>query len=425
MAASTTTRAVLRQRLGQATGSYISSTTTSAGSGGGTTVVDTTIVRYDTSVLVDRWLLLTSGSNAGESRRVSSVSSSTITVTSAYTAQVADAVTYEVYTWDPTLMDYAMEEALRTVYPQIYLPIRDETLVVDNLIADPSFETNTTGPVAFTSWTNLGSPTLTAETSRNVHLSQAAGIAATGATEGLEQNLFTSVNYDQVVGKTLQVSGWVWTGTASAARLRVTFDGSTFTDGPYHAGSDEWEGPNLQYITATIPADMTEMTVSCEVINTVTAYFDLVTARIDPISRYTIPTSIIGLARVEQQVRLSEPDGGFTALGDGHVPISGHVLRLIGKGQLTVPASDTATTEIDGNQIEAVLARAAARLFRAQSSRDQGSRDIYIADETLWENRYQELIRRPGYRSPRMASYPYQVEEDSTGRFVYLPRGRA
>ena len=133
----TITRARLRDLLGNAVGYWFASTTTSAGNAGGTTIVDTNIQRFDSVRLIDRWLLITSGTNAGEARRISSITTFTITVGLAYTGQVASGVTYEIMTFDPDIMTASLEQAMRLAYPRLYLPLRNETLVVDNLL--PNF----------------------------------------------------------------------------------------------------------------------------------------------------------------------------------------------------------------------------------------------------------------------------------------------
>jgi hypothetical protein len=134
------TRARLRELLGRSAGFFFDSTTTSQGNSGGTTLIDTAILKYDTAELADKWLLQTSGNNDGEARRITSVSSSTITVTSAYTNRVESGVTYEIVTHDPDTMQDALQQAGRTIYPDLYLKLTDETIIVDNLLANSSFE---------------------------------------------------------------------------------------------------------------------------------------------------------------------------------------------------------------------------------------------------------------------------------------------
>ena len=156
-------------------------------------------------------------------------------------------MTYELHRYDPVVKLDSITRAAEELFPDLYLSLVDETLVVDDLLSNSDFETFASS--AFTNWTAIGSPTLSAETSRVVHGDQSAKlIAASGAIDALDQNLFTAVNINDVEGKTLHFKGWVWASAASAARLQVTFDGSTYTSGSYHAGDDEWEDPDLSLI---------------------------------------------------------------------------------------------------------------------------------------------------------------------------------
>lgn len=93
----------LVQQVADETGGYLAGTTTSAGEVDGTTVVDTT--NLQDSTLQDQhywarsWVLITSGLNNGEVRRVTgfTAATGTLTVEPAFSNQVASGVTYEVY----------------------------------------------------------------------------------------------------------------------------------------------------------------------------------------------------------------------------------------------------------------------------------------------------------------------------------------
>ena len=136
----TTTRSRLRALLATATGFYYSGTNTGTTTN---TVVDTGILRWDTGRLIDRWVYMTAGTNTGESRRISAVSTSTATVGTAFSGANANGNTFEILPFDPDIMHYSLEEAMRTVWPKparlgraakgLYAPRTDDSLVVDNL----------------------------------------------------------------------------------------------------------------------------------------------------------------------------------------------------------------------------------------------------------------------------------------------------
>ena len=104
----TTTRAVLRRRLSEEIGDYQSLTTTSAGNSAGTSVVDTGLKNLpggDRDAAFDGWhILVTSGANTGESRRIENYISNTTTlvVQEAFSGGAVDTtVTYELHRYDP------------------------------------------------------------------------------------------------------------------------------------------------------------------------------------------------------------------------------------------------------------------------------------------------------------------------------------
>ncbi len=431
IAASTVTFETIRQRLMGALGFFFTGTTTAAGTT--TTAVDTSSdgpSRFTSQRLTDKWILMTSGDADTESNRIDSESSGTMT-TAAFASAPGSGATYEIMEWDPDVVALAINEALRTVYPQMYLPIRDESIFVDDHLANSGFETFTAG--SFPNWTEVNSPTMAQETSLMFEGSSAAQITSGGTAGHIYQQ--PNINPQTIVGKTVRFVRWVSAIAAATARVRIGFSSTLFDSSSFHTGGSAASNNFRQWeklvASGPVPAAAEFIRCICEVAANGVGQFDgpggLLIPTL-PITRYTVPTTIIGLARVEQQTRESEPDGNFVALGhganNGNIPVAGRILRLIGKGQLSIPSSDAGTTELDDNQLEALLARAASRLFRAQARLDPASRDDHLADEIIWEQRYQELIKRPGFRSPRMPAYPVAQEQDSSNRYFSLPRAR-
>jgi len=422
----TTTRQVLEQRLSESVGDYESLTSSASGSA---TLTDADLAFFteDTDG-IQGWVEITSGDADGDIRRIASsgynASTKVLTVTSNFSVTPTSASSYLWHQISPVLKRNAIQRAIELLFPSLYLPIRDETLIVDNLLLNPSFETGT-----FTSWTDKGSPSKSASTTRFVHGSQSAGIAATGAVEGLEQDLFLTVNIDQIVGKTLRVRGWVWDDASDSSRLRVSFDGSSFTSGPYHSGDAEWEGPSVHYIDAGIPADATEIMISCEVASGETGYFDLVVAWIDPIHRYTLPTTLVGdPAFISQQVDASAPDGPYRPIGHGNPPKPGRILRIEGRDYLSRPASDTATVEVDGARVDLIVARALEWLYQALSRQSRGEeRQAYREMMREAQGERLELEQRAGIRMTPMSADILResyTEEDASGRYLVLSTWR-
>ena len=396
------------EMLGRATGLFVSDS--SSGGGSTTTLVDTSIYRYDINTLTNKWLYIVSATNTtinGSSRRISGIhaSNGTITVIGAMAASTSSGDTYYIVNFDPQIMTDAIQQATRTLYPHLYLPTRDETIVVDNLLANWDFEnwdsTGSNSAVA-TSWANIGTPSTNDESSRVAHGSYSMSVAATGATEGIEQNIFTSVNINEVASKTLHARAWVWASVADVARIRVTYDGSNYDSSDYHTGDSEWEGPSLIYVDSAIDADMTELTVSCEVTSGNTAYFDGVVAWIDNVSEYDLPSTVVrGPHKVYMQDQVQEPNGHYTPLG---FPVSGRILRIEHMGRLTAPTS-SASVELDESRAELLVAQAAVHMFQTLANTDSGNRTDHLTNASVWQERTANLLTQAGMRMTPMSAH--------------------
>lgn len=115
-------------------GDFRSSKASGIGNGGGTTVVDVLLGGTDNDY-IGRWCLITSGTNDGEIRRVSDYASSTgtLTVASAYTAQVASQVTYELWSdqLHPDGINDFINQAIIDSTGKAFDPVEDVTLHSD------------------------------------------------------------------------------------------------------------------------------------------------------------------------------------------------------------------------------------------------------------------------------------------------------
>jgi hypothetical protein len=424
----TTNRAVLRQRLSEEIGDYQALTTSANGTVGGTTVVDSSLRNLDGGRDDDAfegwYILITSGDSSGESRRIhmSRVNTNTLTVQEAFTNQIAASVTYELHRTDPVDKHNALNRALVELSRQVPLPIRDETLVVDNLLANHDFETFSGG--AFTNWSSTGTPTIVQETSRVMHGSQAARVTATGATEGLQQSL--TINRDTVTNKQVIFGCWVYATVADAVRIRILWGSSSYESHAYHSGDDQWE---FQDIAVTVPSTATEITAILEVTSGNVGIFDQASFSAGPVYRYTIPSTIIrGPHYLSQQADLYNPDGPFHPIIRGTTPTEGRILRLEGTGILSQPTTDAGTTEIGDPHVAIVIAYALMFLNRIWLSRSaQQQRERFDADMQMWGQEASSLmleLRRPRMGAMR-SDHTWHIEEDASGRYLVFDVGRA
>lgn len=128
------TRAQIRQAIGLNLPHgypFFVRTTTSAGAVGGTTLVDASLPGGDDE-WNGKWIVITSGTNAGEIRRVSdyTASTTTITVGSAFTGQVASGVTFELWSerFYPGMVNDAINAAIGAATGLWWVPQTDYSL---------------------------------------------------------------------------------------------------------------------------------------------------------------------------------------------------------------------------------------------------------------------------------------------------------
>jgi hypothetical protein len=384
--------------------------------------VDTGIVKYDSNKLVGKWLLSTSGDNDGVARRITSVSSTTMTH-SAFANTQASGITYEVMVYDPEYVHQAINRAVRTALPDAYVALRDETLVVDDLLSNGLFETFSGG---FTGWTAVGSPTVTQETSLQFEGAGCAKVVAGGSDGQLTQQATIS-GVEQLQGKTVKFVRWAAALADSVARIRITFDGSTYTSSEYVVGGIttatnalDWQKLSLSTL---IPSGATQVTVVCEAAANGTGFFDGPGGMwVETTSRYTLPTAIIlGPHYIMQQDSLARPDGAYSPLAANNLPRSGYKLRMLGLGRLSSLTTDSSTIELSEETTEILVAEANANLYRRMVRSDPGRAEAHSSDATYWDAEFTRLSARTSLRKPKLGSQKHELfhyEEDSSGRYL-------
>ena len=168
------------------------------------------------------------------------------------------------------------------------------------------------------------------------------------------------------------------------------------------------------------------MTVVCDVAAGGTAYFDLVWAALDPVHRYTIPSTLETLYYLSQQHDENNVLGPYFPFGDNGKPTAGRILRLEGKSILTQPASDTATTEIGDRHLDIVLTYAMAWLERAGwLSQAQMQRGRQAENMGYWETKKKQLKEAPSAGMAKLgASCSKAWHIDPTGPYIIFTNPR-
>jgi len=424
-----TTRQNLRRNLSYLMGDFILDpsgpvpTCSAQGAADYSTAIDALLAYYDDDYFNEWFFVLPdgpTGSGTYEVTRVSDFTSSsgTMTLSPVVSARIASAQPFELHRYSPAWKHLALNAARLQVVDTLWAPQVLEALVVDNILDNWDFE-NWASSSAATNWDNKNSPTVAQETARMAHGSYSIKVTASaGGTRGVEQNILTvypsAVNISEIEGKTLHVRGWIWASVADAARIRVTYDGTTYDNSSYHSGSSEWEGPGLIFIDSEIsmPASGQEMTVSCEVTAGNVAYFDIVTAWIDPLVRYTTPTAIYRLPTVvRQQSDRDRPgiNGRYTHLTRSNPPISGRILRVEGKGLLSEVTTEAGTMEVSAPEDQILYAHALEWLSDSNIGMASGvARADIEADKQRWRVKAAELRSRASIRPPYQVIFAQQ-----------------
>ena len=428
----TTTRTNLRRALSEAIGDYNAFTSTADGNDSRTSLVSDTLRNYpggaDDGAFEEMYFLSTDGANSGESRRCSvyissAVDGPTAILQSALSSQTASGEAFELHRYDPEIKHVAINRSLEELFPSLYLPIRDESTIVDNILSNHDFEDWTSGSAD--NWTEVNGPSTDQESSRIFHGSYSMKMTGpSGAVGQITQS--PDINITELAGKTATFKCRVWTNGASQARLRIDWDGSNISDGDYHGGASEWE---LLSIEAAVPSDATQVKVICEVAAEAVAYFDLSWLAIEPVYKVTVPSTIIqGPSRVEQQYNQDQIDGVYYPLLPGEAPKTGRILRMHGMGLLSRPSTEAGTTEIGQPHLNLSTAYAAMVLFRTLLMRSASENVTNLQrNEVFWQG---EVVRLSGQFHTRRQGASrgrnrWHIEEDSAGKYLQFDIVRA
>ena len=359
------------------------------------------------------WAKVISGSADGDIRRLKSTSGFVVSggnydldPNQDFSAAVASGDGYELHRYNPVLLRNAINQAIRGLYPHdgrkgLYRKITDTSLAIDDRLLNSDMEAGT-----FTSWTAVGSPTVTAETTIFNQGTQSAKIVASGAAGQLTQAPHIPVR--EMAGRTATMEFWVYATTASWARIRLDWDGSAFQNSDYHSGVDEW-----QYLKAeaTIPETATQVKAILEVADGGTGYFSSGYLKVGRVTRLMIPTAMRGGPNfVSIQHRVNEPNGPYYPV-NGNSYAAGKRIRLEGSGVLTQPATDAATTEVDEEQVELIMAEAARLFWMARRQMDSDA----AGEIAIWTAIADEKRNEVGMRAMSAETSRYWSIQENIG----------
>ena len=425
----TTTKKRLRELFLETVGFFLVTTTTGAGGGGGATAVSANAQNYEDFIVAGMWMYLPggpNGSSTAEARRITTVSGSTFTPETVFSAQVADAVAIEFLPFHPDWIHAALREGIQKSFPYLYLELMDETLIVDDLLSNSDFETFSGG--SFANWTLGGASAADdQETTDVMHGSSSAKLTSASATAQLYQNL--TVNVQELVGKTVNFQRWVGAIGANIARIGFEFASGVTDYHAFHTGQGAAFGNNVQWEwqshQAVVPTTVEYIRCICEVATgTKIGLFDGPGgAWVGRKLKYTVPTSFVGWPRLVEIQDQLDPNGRYVKMNAR--PKSGRLLRLGGEGRLSVPSAETDTVEIDETQAALVTALARVEFYRRFSSIDPtGEFQERLSESKQEANRLTASASEGGVAMARggvhLPNDWWTQREDSSGRYLIL-----
>ena len=419
----------LMQRVLEGMGQYRALSVTTGGSA--SVITDTKLRRYigAADVANDRmWVYWTEidldvspPAAANQKRLITDSTTTTATMESALSFNTTAGDTYLLTDFDPDFIKVAINRAGQYLFGRgLYLPVRDESLIVDNLLTNPSF-VGTFSSNTVTGWTRGGSATVTAETTivRDAWAAQSAKMVGTVAADGLYQA--PQVNQHEMTGRSALLVGHVYATVADIARLRINWDDTNYESHAYHSGEDRWE---FQKILVSIPTTATKVEARCS--SEGTAYFNKVALCIDPIYRYTLPSNLIrGPYRIEQQrdEKRIGLDAPFEKLSRYNHPVRGRTLRIHGKGAMTTLSADADSLEVSNDQVQLIVARAIHELYMVLAGSPSNQRDHYLIEAERWDaitERYLAQGKQHGPVQTAAIPWGWKVEESGETRFLVL-----
>ncbi len=373
-----TTLTTLRKKLCIELGSWNEFTTTSAGAADGTTMVSTDLKRYRDNQLNTKWVKLTSGATQ-VTREVEAFQQAygTLHPYTAFGAQVATAVTFELHDFNPSNWTYYINNSMLDAFPKIGKDVVGSDLITKNAIPN-SF---------FIDWTSSSYPdywrtsvsTVSKETTIVLFGPQSMKVANAGYAYLSSAQHSGLLN---LVGQTPIFYCYAYGTVATTVRLAIAYvDGgvTTVTYGDYHTGGSTWEKLSA---TVAIPSTATEVQLRCCITGANTGYFsnsyceDSDAYDIIVPATYRILTNVIETNDWDEFSTDTWNNVEYTTYitnGVMHLVIksptgSGRKLQLFGTGGITELSADTDTVTLDSEQGIAVVFGAAYFFYNALAS---------------------------------------------------------
>jgi len=407
------TTATLRQRICEAVGLRHAYTTTAAGESDGSTVACTSLDFPDQSL--EGWYIkLTSGSTL-QTRKIKQnhYNEGIIVPYVAFSAQIATAVTFELFPFNPDYIMAYINEAVRDAFPYLSKQIiNDESIVGYNVLPTAVFDEWAVS--TYPDYTTLSTATAAEETSTIFLGDSCLKMSTAAGTLYYSSNSWKPLM--SLVGDTITYYRLVNTSAASNARIYITTitkGGTTSTEySSSHSGNGKWESLYVEKVIPSISnptesSDLAEIRFGCQTQTTDTAYFDkgFVAGTID---EYLMPSEFSMIVDVyvcdnwylpetiesyKTKFKIKTKDGKKYLWIDD--VLGGTKIRLVGYGPFTALSTDASTLNLDTNWERVIEFGALANLLRAQAvplSSLSISEPMKLAD--YYQNKFETLKKQ-------------------------------
>jgi len=414
--------------LSKQIGDYWESTTT--GTGSTVTVVDSALLAKPNDWITDvTYDFVTSGTNTGEERKVSTSSLLTAGtyIVGTHGTTTFSGITYQIHRlFEPSEKRRALITAAKNVYPDLYQEIWEDSLVSGNWLKDGSFETWTTS-TNLSYWTETTVTTTQVSTGGYIRSGGLTSARLTTAAGSLSQGITDYADLQLLRGKNVTFTSQGWCNVGSCLRLSIN-DGSTQSYSEYHDGGTTWTEDNPRndnfYVTQNIDSNATQVTFAIHHdVAAGTSYVD--DARVISGRRGKTYLAYVGFAQNIPPSVYIEPNQYSTEedwipihdyeidnLGYLYIPTSipaDYRLRMRGAGYLDFIASGTSSTAwsstiaLNSPQTEVLIAEAAVYLYTWMSlpNYESGTRKDYQGMLEYWQAESQR--RRSKFGMPPLS----------------------
>uniref|UniRef100_A0A6M3LGS1 Uncharacterized protein n=1 Tax=viral metagenome TaxID=1070528 RepID=A0A6M3LGS1_9ZZZZ len=422
----TTTAAVLDERLSKIIGDYIQVAVTTALTTSND-VVSTNLNEYDEGKndhFNERWCYVTDYANAGKNRRIYDYATATGTVDvrgANFVSDAANLATVRIsrHGYDAHLR--AINDAIRELYPYLYRPLEDRTMVTGSILPDNSFElwTSATNPSLYSATNATLARTTTAGLIRGAMGTTSMKVTASAADGYAYINSNTFPRLLDLRGKTIKFQGWAYPSTANDAFLTIAYEDEDGTETLTNSTTTCPASVFTLLATAelTVPTDITKIGFRFRVhTNGQNAYFDAARVTGTTLQEYVLLSDFAdgGVDQVYVQTSGVSTDPcddlhpygwervfGYTTYNDGtyqwlrlpYLYSNKRQIRVIGTAPLSTLTTFSGTTEVDGRYIDLLVAYAAYCLYRNEegvpSSKDT---QRYTNNQAKWLREYYRLL---------------------------------